>query len=105
MSNKDDDKVNKKPIREAVALSYEEEVSAPTVVAAGRGKVAENIIQKAQEAGVPIHADAMLAHALNMLQIGQEIPVELYNVVAQVLIYVRDVDEARNPRRSAPPPP
>jgi flagellar biosynthesis protein len=96
------EKTNKKPIREAVALSYEEDVSAPTVVAAGRGYVAENIIKTAQEAGVPIHADAMLAHALNMLQVGQEIPPELYNVVAQVLLYVREIDEARNPHRKFP---
>lgn len=85
--------INKKPVKEAVALSYTEEESAPTVVAAGRGQVAENIIRTATNAGVPIHADATLAHALNMLQIGQEIPTELYNVVAQVLIYVKDIDE------------
>jgi flagellar biosynthesis protein len=91
-----DEKKVKKPVREAVALSYEEEVSAPTVVAAGRGIIAENIIKTAEEAGVPIHADAMLAHALNMLQVGQEIPPELYSVVAQVLVYVREVDDARS---------
>lgn len=83
----------KKPVKEAVALSYTEEDSAPTVVAAGRGQVAENIVNKAIDAGVPVHADPTLAHALNMLQIGQEIPTELYNVVAQILIYVKDIDE------------
>ncbi|MCL1819570.1 MAG: EscU/YscU/HrcU family type III secretion system export apparatus switch protein [Oscillospiraceae bacterium] len=94
------DEEKRKQLKEAVALSYENEDSAPTVVAAGRGKVAENIIAKAQEAGVPIHADADLAHALNMLQVGQEIPIELYNVVAQVLIYVRDIDEQQGRKNS-----
>lgn len=87
------DLYKKKPVKEAVALSYSEEDIAPTVVAAGRGQVAENIVKKAVDAGVPIHADTTLAHALNMLQIGQEIPTELYNVVAQILLYVKDIDE------------
>ncbi|MCL2081515.1 MAG: EscU/YscU/HrcU family type III secretion system export apparatus switch protein [Oscillospiraceae bacterium] len=95
-----DEKAVRKPVREAVALAYEEEAGAPSVVASGRGQVAENIIGKAREAGVPVHADPHLAHALNMLQIGQEIPAELYNVVAQVLIYVRDIDERREKRKS-----
>ena len=81
------------PVKEAVALEYDSGISAPTVVAAGRGHVAENIIKKAREYNVPIHADAELAHALNALQIGQEIPAELYTVVAQVLLYVKDIDE------------
>ena len=84
---------NKKPrqVREAVALEYD--AAAPKVVAAGSGAVAERIIEKAAEHNVPIHADADLAHALNMLQVGQEIPQELYTVVAQVLLYVRDIDK------------
>jgi len=82
-----------KPKKEAVALEYQPDIDAPTVVAAGRGLVAENIIKKAEEAGVPIHTDADLAQALNMLKIGQEIPPELYNVVAQVLLYIKEVDE------------
>ncbi len=90
----------KKPVREAVALEYEPSKSAPRVVAAGRGHVAENIIAKAIENDVPIHADADLAHSLNMLQIGQEIPAELYSVVAQVLLYVKDIDSKAGIRQN-----
>ena len=81
------------PVREAVALDYDPGVSAPTIVAAGRGHVAENIIKTAREHNVPIHADAELAHTLNTLQLGQEIPPELYMVVAQILLYVKNIDE------------
>ena len=86
----------KPPMREAVALEYHE--SAPKVIAAGKGAVAENIIEKAISHNVPIHADADLAHTLNALQIGQEIPPELYTVVAQILLYVRDVDKRAGSR-------
>ncbi|GHV04590.1 hypothetical protein FACS1894217_00090 [Clostridia bacterium] len=83
----------KPPVKEAVALEYNTEQVAPKVVAAGRGEVAERIIEKAEELKIPVRADADLAHTLNALQVGQEIPPELYSVVAQVLLYVRNLDK------------
>ncbi|GHV20039.1 flagellar biosynthetic protein FlhB [Clostridia bacterium] len=83
----------KRPLKEAVALEYNIEQAAPKVVAAGRGESAERIVAKAEELKIPVHADADLAHTLNALQIGQEIPAELYTVVAQVLLYVRNLDK------------
>ena len=83
----------KRRMREAVALEYQPGVAAPQVVAAGKGAAAEKIIKKAQENAVPIHEDPELAHALNMLNIGDEIPRELYEVVAQILLYVADMDQ------------
>lgn len=79
--------------REAVALEYDEHRGAPRVVAAGKGHVAERIIEEAAAAGVPVHNDPELAHALNLLEIGEEIPRELYEVVAQVLVFVADMDK------------
>ena len=81
-----------KKITEAAALEYSPENNAPRVVAAGTGIIAENIVKVAEESGVPIHADPELAHTLNLLGVGEEIPVELYNVVAQILLYVCDMD-------------
>lgn len=83
----------KKHVREAVALEYSEGSDAPVVVAVGKGAVAENIIAKAQEHDIPLYEDPDLAHTLNLLGIGEQIPPELYNVVAQVLIFVCDVDK------------
>ena len=83
---------DKKP-REAVALQYDpEHDAAPRVVAAGRGQTAENILERAGEHGVPVHVDPELAHTLNMLGLGQEVPPELYTVAAQILLFVADMD-------------
>jgi len=88
-------KSEKKPgkIREAVALEYQPDRGVPQVTATGTGRMAERIIESAQENAVPIHQDPELAHALNMLSIGDEIPPQLYEVVAQILIYVSGLDK------------
>jgi flagellar biosynthesis protein len=87
---------NKKTIvREAVVLEYDPSRGVPQVVAQGKGHVAERIIEIAEEHKVPIHENPELALMLNMLNIGDEIPPELYNVVAQILIYVAEVDKKR----------
>ena len=82
----------KKIVREAVVLEYDPSRGVPHVVAQGKGYVAERIIAAAEEHKVPVHEDPELAHMLNMLQIGDEIPPELYHVVAQILIYVAETD-------------
>ena len=79
MKNKDND------IKKAIALEYDPEDEAPRVVASGRGALAERIIKKAEESNVPIHQDDKLADTLSRLDIGDMIPPELYNVVAEVL--------------------
>ncbi|MCG8501760.1 MAG: EscU/YscU/HrcU family type III secretion system export apparatus switch protein [Firmicutes bacterium] len=83
-------------IKEAAALKYEYGDRAPKVVAAGKGKVAENIIKTADEHDVPVHTDPELAHMLNLLELGDEIPPELYEVVAQILIFVSDLDKLKH---------
>ena len=85
--------MEQKPIKEAVALEYNPEIDAPRVVAAGKGFIAEKIIETARAAGIPVTADPALAHALNALQIGDAIPPELYTIVAQILLYVCHIDE------------
>jgi len=84
---------HKRPDREAAALEYTPELAAPRVVAAGKGYIAEKIIETARAAGVPITADPELARALNALHIGDMIPPELYVVVAQILLYVCHIDQ------------
>ena len=86
----------KKVLREAVALEYTINDTAPRVIATGKGAVAEAIVARAQEHDIPIHEDPELAHALNHLKLGSEIPPELYTVVAQVLLYVSDMDKKLN---------
>ncbi len=72
----------------AVALHYNVNGSgAPRVVAKGGGQIAEKIIETAREHNVPLQEDAALATALSKLDIGREIPKELYVAVAHVLAF------------------
>lgn len=80
---------------EAIALTYEAGEEAPKVVATGRGYVAEKILQKAQEESIPIHKDAKVADALSKVEIGEYIPKELYEVVAEILVFVGDMDRIK----------
>jgi flagellar biosynthesis protein len=73
----------------AVALQYEKGTrDAPKVVAKGRGLVAEKIIALAEENGVIIEANPVLAQALSGVEIDDTIPIELYEAVAIVIGYV-----------------
>ncbi|TVY08799.1 EscU/YscU/HrcU family type III secretion system export apparatus switch protein [Paenibacillus cremeus] len=76
-------------LKKAVALKYDRETSAaPKVVAKGKGRIAEVILDKAKESGVPIQEDASLVEVLSKLDIDQNIPPELYMLVAEVLTFI-----------------
>ncbi len=79
----------------AVALEYNPGEVAPKVVASGFGKTAERIIEKAKEAGVPTHQDSKLADTLSRLEIGEVIPPELYEVVAEILVFVDQLEKIK----------
>ncbi len=84
----------KKP-KQAIALEYNPEDDAPTVIASGKGALAERIIEKAKEADIPIHQDNKLADTLSKLDIGDMIPPELYEVVAEILVFVDAMDKIK----------
>lgn len=83
-------------VKQAIALEYNPEDDAPRVIASGRGVLAEKIIEKAQEHDVPIHRDDKLANTLSRLDIGEMIPPELYEVVAEILIFVDSMDKLKS---------
>ena len=81
MDNKD-----KNPANVAVALHYDfGKTIAPSVVATGRGILADQIVARAQEAGVPVERNPALANSLSQLEVDQTIPRELYRAVAEVI--------------------
>lgn len=80
----------------AIALQYEKGYDAPVVVATGKGVLAEKIIRKAGEADVPVYKDEKLAKSLSSLEIGDAIPPELYGVVAEILVFVDNMDRLRD---------
>jgi|HigsolmetaAR203D_1030402.scaffolds.fasta_scaffold13226_2 flagellar biosynthesis protein len=81
------------PLRKAVALKYNPgEHTAPVVAAKGQGHVAERILELAREHGVPIQEEPSLVEVLSKLDIDQEIPPELYALVAEVLSFIYRTD-------------
>ena len=86
----------KNKVKTAVALSYDpNEDGAPKVIASGKGALAEKIIEKAQENKIPVHEDDKLADTLSKLEIGEMIPPELYEVVAEILVFVDAMDKIK----------
>jgi flagellar biosynthesis protein len=71
----------------AVALHYDRS-GAPRVVAKGSGSIGEKIIEVARAHDIPIEENEVLAGALAQVELGDEIPAELYKAVAEVLIFV-----------------
>lgn len=73
--------------RVAVALTYDGE-AAPRVTAKGRGEVARKILEVAAEHHVPVHENALLAEALSQVELDDQIPIEMYQAVAEVIGFV-----------------
>lgn len=87
-----EDKKNKK----AVALQYNKSQSAaPYVTAKGQGLVAERILEIAKEHNIPIHSDADLTEILEKIEIEQEIPLEVYAIVAEIFAYIYKVSKKK----------
>lgn len=82
-------------VKQAIALEYDPNDEAPRVIASGKGALAERIIEKAKEADVPVHQDDKLAETLSRLDIGEMIPPELYEVVAEILVFVDAMDKIK----------
>lgn len=81
--------------RTAVAIEYVPGEAAPKILATGKGAVADKIIEKAKESNVPTYKDNKLADTLSKLKIGDMIPPELYEVVAEILVFVNDIDKMK----------
>ncbi len=81
-------------IEKAVALRYNpEKDQAPVVVAQGRGYIAERIREVARESGVPLKEESELVEYLMALDLYEEIPPELYAVIAEILAFIYSMDK------------
>ncbi len=81
--------------RKAAALKYELNFEAPIVTAAGVGKIADNIIDRAKDNDVPIVYNKELANLLCNVDVGDSIPPDLYEAVAHVIAYITDIDKSK----------
>lgn len=88
--------------RQAVALKYDlENDNAPIITASGLGTVADKIIEKGIESDVAIYEDERLVKELLQFKVGTEIPEELYEIVAQVLIFIENIDQKKGSSRQS----
>jgi flagellar biosynthesis protein len=88
------DKKEKTPL--AAALKYDGNTdAAPRVTAKGRGETADRIIEKALLHGVPVKEDSALVEFLYRLDVDEEVPVELYRAIAEILTFVYSLDERK----------
>lgn len=89
--------------RQAVALAYHEHDAAPRVVAQGYGRLADRIIEEARRHGIFVHDAPELVGLLMQLDLDERIPVELYNVIAELLVWVRSLQMRSAPEAAQPP--
>lgn len=86
----------------AIALGYDAaKDGAPRVLAMGRGDLAEALLRIAQQHGVTIHTDHPLAEALVRLEVGEQIPTELYAAVAEVLAFLWRLEQEKASKAGA----
>ncbi|MBF1800828.1 EscU/YscU/HrcU family type III secretion system export apparatus switch protein [Alloalcanivorax profundimaris] len=86
------------PRRRAVALAYREGGDAPRVLARGYGELAERIIAEARRRDIFVHDAPELVALLMRLDVDERIPSTLYQVIAELLVWVRDLDEREGER-------
>lgn len=84
-----------KKLKKAAALTYEQGEAAPKITALGKGEIAERIIKTAKENNVPVFENSGLVDTLLQLDIGEQIPPELYSIVAEVLVFIANIDRQK----------
>lgn len=88
---------NRETPLKATALRYDpDKNNAPVIVAAGTGFIAQNILNVAEENGIPIYHDDSAATLLSKLELGQEVPPELFQIVVNIYISLLNLAEDTN---------
>jgi len=83
--------------KEVIALRYDQQRNnAPQLIAKGSGHIGEKILELAQEHDVPLYQDPELTHLLGQLELGDEIPENLYKAVAQVILFAWELSAEAN---------
>ncbi len=92
------------PAQQAIALAYETGDLAPKVVAKGRGLIADQIIARAREHGLFVHESKELVSLLMQVDLDDHIPPALYQVIAELLSWLYQLEEQHAPDNILPKP-
>ncbi len=82
-------------MKKAVALSYNADVPAPFITGRGSGRIAERILEIAADHNIPVVSDDILSNTLFLLNPGDYIPEEVYGIVAEIFIFIQEMQERR----------
>tara|TARA_A100001015_G_scaffold297330_1_gene378711 strand:+ start:2594 stop:3004 length:411 start_codon:yes stop_codon:yes gene_type:complete len=84
---------------QAIAIKYDKDKkSAPKIIATGKGKIAESILEIAESNDIPFYEDETLANILSKLDLETEIPKELFGIFAEILAFVYHLDQLASKR-------
>jgi flagellar biosynthesis protein len=89
--------MEEKKVRKAVALAYELNSSAPRITGQGEGFIADAILAKAKEMGIPTRTEPELVEFLMQLKLNELVPPKLYAAVAEVLAWAYEIDGKQVP--------
>ncbi|WP_317368182.1 EscU/YscU/HrcU family type III secretion system export apparatus switch protein [uncultured Tyzzerella sp.] len=87
--------------KKAVALKYNSQMTAPKVIAKGQGYLAEKILETAKDSDITVYENKELVEELEKIDLGLNIPPHLYEVVAQVLLFVSNLDKKEEYKKNA----
>ena len=81
-------------LKSAVSIQYKGKTAkAPKITAKGKGLMGEKIVALAKEHGIPIKEDPDLVHLLSQVDINEEIPPDMYRVVAELLAFIYKINQ------------
>lgn len=82
-----------KVVNKAIALQYNKELPAPFIKAKGQGALADRLLKIAEEHSIPVVKDDLLSEALYIMEPGEYIPDEVFEIVAQILVFIKDTQD------------
>jgi len=80
-------------LNKALAVKYNKEIPAPFIQAKGRGLIADRLLDIAIKYDIPVVKDDLLTETLYMMDPGEYIPEEVYDIVAQILVFIKETQD------------
>ncbi len=80
-------------MNKAVAIQYDKKLPAPFITARGRGFLAERLLKIAEDHDIPVVEDDLLSETLYIMEPGEYIPEEVYGIVAEILVFIKETQD------------
>ena len=77
----------------AVAIQYDKKLPAPFITARGRGFLAERLLKIAEDHDIPVVKNDLLSETLYIMEPGEYIPEEVYGIVAEILVFIKETQD------------